>query len=125
MSLSKRPSTVVIVSGAIDVLFVVVFVVIGRASHGESVLGTLVTLWPFLGGLLIGWLVIRAWRTPRRLWPTAIVIWLVTVAAGMLLRLVSGQGVEFGFVVVATLVLGLFLVGWRAVSLIVVRLLRG
>ncbi len=123
--MSKRPSTVVIVSGAIDVLFVVVFVVIGRASHGESVLGTLVTLWPFLGGLLIGWLVIRAWRTPRRLWPTAIVIWLVTVAAGMLLRLVSGQGVEFGFVVVATLVLGLFLVGWRAVSLIVVRLLRG
>ncbi|MCU1528105.1 MAG: rane protein [Frondihabitans sp.] len=106
-------------------LLVLAFVIIGRASHGESVLGTLVTLWPFLAGLVIGWLVTRAWRTPRRLWPTATVIWLVTVVAGMLLRLVSSQGVDFSFVVVATLVLGLFLVGWRAVSLLVVRLLRG
>ncbi len=116
---------VVIVSGAIDVLLVIVFVIIGRASHGESPLGTLITLWPFLAGLVIGWLVTRAWRSPRRLAPTAIAIWLVTVAAGMLLRLVSGQGVEFTFVVVATLVLGLFLVGWRAVSILVVRLLKG
>ncbi|MCU1414508.1 MAG: rane protein [Microbacteriaceae bacterium] len=123
--ISTSSRTVVIVSGAIDVLFVVAFVIIGRASHGESLLGTLVTLWPFLAGLAIGWLVMRAWRGPRRLWPTAVVVWLVTVVAGMLLRLVSGQGVETSFVVVATLVLGVFLVGWRAVSILVVRLLKG
>lgn len=106
-------------------LFVLAFVIIGRASHGESVLGTLVTLWPFLAGLVIGWLVSAAWRTPRRIVPTAIIIWLVTVAVGMLLRLVTGQGVEFSFVVVAAAVLGLFLVGWRAVSILVVRVLKG
>jgi hypothetical protein len=115
----------VIAAGVIDLLFVLAFVLIGRASHGESLLGTLVTLWPFLAGLVIGWLVVRAWRTPRRLWPTAVVIWLVTVAVGMLLRLASGQGIEFSFVVVATLVLGAFLIGWRAVSILVVRLLKG
>ena len=60
-----------------------------------------------------GWAIVRAWRRPLAVWPTGVVIWVVTVVVGMLLRLVAGQGVQFAFVVVATLVLGAFLVGWR------------
>jgi hypothetical protein len=123
--LAKRPSDVVILSGIVDVLLVLAFVLIGRASHGEDLLGTFVTLWPFLAGLVLGWLAARAWRSPRRIVWTSLVIWLVTVAAGMLLRVVSGQGIAVSFVIVALVVLGLFLVGWRALSILVVRLLKG
>jgi hypothetical protein len=115
----------VIAAALIDVVLVLVFVLIGRASHGEGLLGALNTLWPFLVGLVIGWLAARAWRSPRRILWTALVVWLVTVAVGMLLRVASGQGVETSFVIVATIVLGVFLVGWRAVALLVVRVLRG
>jgi hypothetical protein len=40
----------------------------------------------------------------------------------MLLRVASGQGIAVSFVVVAAIVLAVFLVGWRAVALLVRRL---
>ncbi len=120
-----RVGAVAVLSGAIDVVLLVAFVLIGRASHGEDLLGTLVTLWPFLVGLVAGWLVARAWRSPRKVAPTGVIIWASTVVIGMLLRVASGQGIEPSFVVVASLVLALFLVGWRAISLLVVRVLSG
>ena len=39
----------------------------------------------------------------------------------MLLRVASGQGVQVGFVVVATVVLAVALLGWRVVVLLVGR----
>ncbi|WP_081882204.1 DUF3054 domain-containing protein [Cryobacterium sp. MLB-32] len=95
---------------------------IGRASHGEGLLGTLNTWWPFLGGLLIGWLVMRAWRSPQRIVWTGIGIWLATVVGGLLLRVVSGQGVQLSFAIVTTITLGVFLIGWRGLALLVGRL---
>ncbi len=105
----------------VDVVLVVAFVLIGRASHNEGPLGTLVTLWPFIAGLVIGWIGARAWHTPLVLRWTGLTIWAATVIVGMLLRAVSGQGVQFGFVVVTTLVLGIFLLGWRGVVQLVLR----
>jgi hypothetical protein len=45
---------------AVDIVWVLVFVVIGRASHtkGEALGGIASTAWPFLAGLGAGWLVI-------------------------------------------------------------------
>jgi peptidoglycan/LPS O-acetylase OafA/YrhL len=120
-----RPSNVAILSAVIDVVLVLAFVLIGRASHGEGALGTLNTVWPFLVGLVVGWLLARAWRRPRRIAWTGIIVWVSTVIVGMLLRLASGQGVELSFVVVATIVLAVFLVGWRAIALLVVKVLAG
>jgi hypothetical protein len=103
----------------IDAALVLVFVLIGRRSHSEanSVAGTFATLWPFLIGLVLGWLVTFAWRRPLAiLWP-GIPIWLMTVAVGMLLREATGQGVQVSFIIVATIVLGVFVVGWRLLSL--------
>lgn len=121
----KRLANIVVLSAIIDVVLVLTFVLIGRASHGENALGTLNTLWPFLLGLALGWIAARAWRSPRRLIWTAVIIWVVTVIVGMLLRLASGQGIQLSFVIVAALVLGAFLVGWRAISLLVVKVLAG
>jgi len=99
----------------IDACCVLVFVVIGRASHvkGESLAGIASTAWPFLCGLAAGWIAARAWRRPLAIRPAGIVIWLCTVALGMILRVVSGQGTAAAFIVVALAFLGLFLLGWR------------
>lgn len=118
-----KPWKAPLVAFAIDVVLVLVFVLVGRRSHGEAetAAGILDTMWPFLVGLVLGWLVTLAWRRPLAiLWP-GIPIWLMTVAAGMLLRVAAGQGAEASFIVVATIVLGVFLIGWRLIALPITR----
>jgi hypothetical protein len=107
-----------------DVLLVLTFVLIGRGSHDEgfSVVGALNTFWPFLTGLAVGWLVTLAWMRPRAILPTGVVVWASTVIVGMLLRWASAQGVAISFVIVAAIVLAVFLIGWRAVAGLVVRI---
>jgi hypothetical protein len=107
----------------LDVCCVLVFVIIGRASHGEGLAGIASTAWPFLAGLAGGWLATagRAWRQPFRLWPAGVGAWLGAVILGMLLRVVSGQGTAPAFVVVALAFLGLFLLGWRLLAQVVTR----
>lgn len=94
------------------------FVAIGRASHhdGETVPGLASTSWPFLAGLAAGLLVTRAWRRPAAIAPAGLGAWLGSVAVGMLLRVVAGQGTAPAFIVVALAFLGLFLLGWRIVA---------
>ncbi len=107
----------------LDVACVLVFVIIGRDSHakGESIGGIASTAWPFLCGLGAGWLASRAWRRPLALRPAGIAAWLGTVALGMVLRVVSGQGTAVAFIVVALVFLGLFLLGWRGLARLVSR----
>ena len=107
------------VTGAVlDLCCVRAFVAIGRASHseGDALAGLARTAWPFLAGLAIGWLVTRAWRRPGALVPTGVDVWISTVALGMVLRVVSGQGTAAAFVAVALVFLGLFLLGWRLIA---------
>lgn len=115
---AARPATGAML---VDAALVLAFVLIGRASHNEGLLGTLNTLWPFLGGLTLGWLLMRAWRSPRRIVWTGIGIWLGAAAGGLLLRVVAGQGVQPGFAIVTAVVLGVFLLGWRGIALLVHR----
>jgi hypothetical protein len=111
------------VAALIDVCCVLVFVIIGRASHtkGESIGGIASTSWPFLAGLAAGWLAARAWWRPLALRPAGIVAWLGTVALGMVFRVVSGQGTALAFIIVALAFLGLFLLGWRLLARLATR----
>lgn len=107
----------------IDVAVVVVFALLGRVSHdeGELLLGTVGTAAPFVLGLLAGWLrapcaglsAAERARTVRFGW------WLLawTMAGGIAIRWLVGEGLAPAFHAVATLVLGLGLVGrrWLAV----------
>lgn len=106
------------VAAIIDAVLVFVFVVIGRRSHNEALtlLDTVETCWPFLVGLTVGWLVIRAWQRPLGVLLPGVPLWLSTVVIGLLLRLLAGQTAELPFVIVATTVLAAFLVGWRALA---------
>lgn len=108
----------------LDAVLVLVFAVIGRASHDEDPGGFLVTAWPFLVALLLGHLVAALLPArPRRPWSLAwgAVVWAVTVVAGLVLRVVSGDTAQIAFIIVATLVLAVFLLGWRALAAVLRR----
>jgi peptidoglycan/LPS O-acetylase OafA/YrhL len=99
-----------------DVVCVLLFCTIGRRSHAEGITlaGVAETAWPFLAGTAVGWVAARGWRRPDTLAPTGLVIWLCTVAIGMLLRKATSHGTAVSFVVVASLVTAILLLGWRA-----------
>ncbi|WES64566.1 DUF3054 domain-containing protein [Microbacter sp. GSS18] len=119
--MTSRPVPVLAALTA-DIVLVVVFAAIGRASHDESVLaGLWTTSWPFLAGLVAGWLVTLAWRAPAAPARTGLGVWAVTVIGGMLLRAASGQGTAVAFIVVASITLLVFLVGWRLIAALVAR----
>ncbi|MDU0347002.1 DUF3054 domain-containing protein [Microbacterium sp. KSW2-29] len=110
----------------VDLVLVIVFAAIGRATHDGDVLGPFgsglaTTAWPFLAALLVGWLVTRAWRGPLAIVRTGLPVWAVTVILGMVLRALSGQGVAVAFVIVAAITLALFLLGWRALARLATR----
>lgn len=113
----KRPRRGLVWFG-IDVACVLVFCAAGRRSHDEglNVAGIATTAWPFLSGTALGWLAAQAWRRPTALFPTGVVVWVCTVAVGMLLRKATSAGVAGSFVVVASAVTALLLLGWRALA---------
>jgi peptidoglycan/LPS O-acetylase OafA/YrhL len=98
-----------------DVVSVLVFCAVGRRSHAEglTVSGVAETAWPFLAGAVIGWLLSRAWRRPTAVVPTGLVVWVCTVAVGMVLRKATSAGVAASFVVVAAAATAVLLLGWR------------
>ena len=107
----------------IDTAIVVAFVAIGRRNHDESeaVSGLVGTAAPFLVALAVAWVVWRVWLAPEAV-ATGVRVWLTTVVLGMVLRnLVFDDGTAASFVVVATVFLGTFLVGWRAVAALLTR----
>ncbi|MCS3842052.1 DUF3054 domain-containing protein [Microbacterium sp. AK031] len=125
MTETRLPVALVVV---IDAILVAVFCVIGRLSHAEGVFsdipGLLGTIWPFLVAVLAAHAVLLLRRTSAdRLLP-GVVIWAVTVVVGLVLRALSGQGTALAFMIVATLTLALFLIGWRAIVALV-RRVRG
>ena len=102
----------------LDVALVVLFAALGRRSHAEGldVTGVLRTAAPFLAGTTVGWVVasLTLDAVPRDLAFGAVVL-VCTVVVGMLLRRVLGDGTAPSFVLVATTVLTLLLLGWRLV----------
>ncbi|WP_420370177.1 DUF3054 domain-containing protein [Curtobacterium sp. L1-20] len=116
-------------AAVIDVVLIVLFALIGRSSHGESesALGLWTTAYPFLAGWAIAYVTSGAWARPLRFWPTGIVVWVLTVFVGLAIRVATGQGdvggdpLPISFVIVATIVLGVFLLGWRGIARLALR----
>jgi uncharacterized membrane protein YbjE (DUF340 family) len=109
----------VAMSAATDVASILLFVVLGRRTHDEGgsvVVEAAKVAAPFLIGLALGWLAARAWKAPTAPYTTGIVVWLVTVVAGMVLRrLVFDGGTALPFIIVASLFTLALLVGWRVI----------
>ncbi|QFG25071.1 DUF3054 domain-containing protein [Actinomadura sp. WMMB 499] len=109
-----------VLAGIADAACLVAFVVIGRAEHDGSggLSGFAATFWPFLAGGAAGWLIGRVWRRPEAVVPAGVVVWVSTVAVGMLLRAVSGQGTAAAFVIVSLIFLGVTMLGWRGIAML-------
>jgi Protein of unknown function (DUF3054) len=105
---------------AADACCVLAFVAIGRQTHrdGDSLAGIWHTAWPFLSGLAVGLVLVRAWRRPTSLWPAGVGAWLGAAGVGMIIRVLAGQGTAPAFVAVACAVLALFVLGWRALTIL-------
>ena len=97
-----------------DIVGVLVFCAVGRRSHTEGLTLTDVaeTAWPFLAGTAVSWLLSRGWRRPTAVVPTGAVVWVCTVAVGMLLRRTTSAGVTLSFLVVASAATVVLLLGW-------------
>jgi hypothetical protein len=108
----------------LDAALICLFAAIGRRNHGESsaLLGVVTTAWPFLAGMAAGWLVslLAIRRVPLGV-RDGLPVWLLAVAIGMALRGLTHAGTALSFIVVATLVLGALLLGWRAVAAMTTR----
>jgi hypothetical protein len=103
----------------VDLVAVVVFVLLGRFSHGEdeALTGVLITLWPFLCGMLVGWLVLLLTGTRPVGYPAGAIIVVSTVVVGMVLRgTISHSGTPVTFVIAAAAFLTLCVIGWRSVA---------
>lgn len=108
---------------AIDLIAVLVFAIVGRSSHAESVeaIGVGLTAWPFLVSALLGTVLALLWHRARperqSVAPAGLVagtvVWLCTAVGGIALRLLSGDTAETPFIIVATIALGVLLIGWR------------
>jgi hypothetical protein len=104
------------IAAAVDAAAVVLFAGVGRRNHddGSTITDVLTTAAPFLIGLGVAWLAVRAWRRPVTLF-TGLSIWPIVVLVGMIARRgLFDRGTATSFVVVATVFLGATLVGWRA-----------
>jgi hypothetical protein len=109
----------------VDAVCVLVFAIIGRSSHAETndLIGVATTAWPFLAGAVLGYLLDGVRRRAARVdpvrqgpsaVPTGVTVWVSTVAVGMVLRvLVADGGAPVSFVLVASIALGVLLLGWR------------
>jgi hypothetical protein len=101
-----------------DVAVLVVFVLVGRRSHHEDagIAGFFRVWWPFAAGLLVAWLATGLWRAPLS-WRRAVLAWLLTVALGMVLRIVvQGRDFKVAFTIVTLLFVGAGMLGWRGVA---------
>lgn len=110
-----------------DLVCVLVFTLVGTASHatsGDLAHVALVGL-PFVVGLAVGWVATRAWRAPAQVWPTGVAVWFATVALGLVLRPALGVGgLEVSFAVVTAAFLGATMLGWRALAALAARRAR-
>jgi hypothetical protein len=110
----------------LDLVLVLLFAAIGRVSHGEDLgpAGMARTAGPFLVGWLVGWVLVAlvpSTRSRPRCLLAGVPVWVAVVVVGMVVRHAVGDGVQTSFVVVTTIVVAVFLLGWRAVAALVAR----
>ena len=108
---------------AVDALLILLFAAPGRRAHasGLDLAGILWTAPPFLLAWVAATTLTRPRRTWARPWPAGVVVWLGTVAGGLVLRVLLGETAAPSFQLVTAAVLGVFLLGRRGVTALLTR----
>lgn len=112
----------------VDVIAIAIFALLARIAHQTEDMplnfaGWLSTWWPFLLGVLASWGLIAALKLDgHRVFPAGIMAWVVTVVVGLGIWSVrNGDIPHWSFVLVATVMSGLLMLGWRGIARLVQR----
>lgn len=108
----------------VDIGAVAVFALLARIAHQSETMplnfgGWFSSFWPFLIGLALGWaiLVAQHWETRARLPIMGLIIWGPTALGGLIIWTIRNAALpHWSFIVVATLMTGALLFGWRCVD---------
>lgn len=107
----------------VDLILVVLFTIVGHYTHSHNFdpEGLMTTAWPFVASLVLAWLLAAVWDRPISPLATGTGVWAITVLVGLVLRGVTGAGGEPGtvpvsFMIVATSLNLITLVGWRIIA---------
>lgn len=105
-----------------DVVAIALFALFARIAHRTddmplNAMGWLSTWWPFLIGVLASWAIITVRRLDgHRVFPAGIMTWVVTVVVGLgIWALRNGDVPHWSFILVASIMSGLLLLGWRGI----------
>lgn len=100
---------------AYDIIAIFVFAVLARLAHGGLGIGEVLnTWWPFALGVLIGWLTIRGKDALAA--KQGVIVWIITAVVGLAIwGMRHDQIPHWSFILVASIVSALLLLGWRAV----------
>ena len=117
MAYAVRVSRIPALAFTADVVAVIVFAAVGRASHDESadLLGLLATAAPFGVGLAAAWATPFVHARPTGL-PAGLAVLAGTAVIGLLVRFAFLGRLPLSFVIVATCALGVLLLGWRGLA---------
>lgn len=101
-----------------DIILVIAFAAVGFYTHAQvlTVDGVVQTSWPFLVGLGCAWILSAAWTAPLAPMRTGVAIWSTTILLGMIIRFAVGAGIAGPFILVASALNFLTLVGWRVIA---------
>ena len=108
----SKPSAI-----AADYVAIAAFALLARAAHQSDEMpfnfsGWLSTLWPFALGVTLGWLITRENKGG--------LIWIITVVTGLVIwGIRNGDVPHWSFIVVATTMSALLMLGGRGVAKLV------
>ncbi len=107
----------------VDLVLVILFTIIGHYTHSNDLdpQGIVTTAWPFVAALVVAWVVAAVWDRPLSPLASGTGIWAITVLLGLVIRGLTGAGgdpgqVPVSFMIVATTLNFITLVGWRVIA---------
>lgn len=115
---------------AMDTLAIAVFALLARIAHQTDEMplnftGWLSTLWPFLVGVALAWVIVTfagkgAGKSNGE--GKGAFIWLITVATGLIIWGIRNQQLpHWSFVIVASVMSALLMLGWRGIARLIKR----
>lgn len=106
-----------------DALAILAFAIFARMAHKSepfTVVNILDTYWPFLIGVLIAWVYFRLRRMTGVSMASGVIVWACTVVSGLgIWAANNGRTPHISFIIVATVMSGLLLLGWRLIARLV------
>lgn len=107
----------------IDVIAIFVFAVLARLAHNTesdpfTFANILDTWWPFLIGVVVAHPLAAATKKPTAsVAPGGVIVWVVTAVIGLGIWAIRNAAMpHWSFILVATIMSGLLLLGWRTIA---------